>query len=66
MKKVKAPPQYNAENEQSFRNAAQDADDQNVKKGTEWNAVRLVLTDTVSGTRYNLTVASGALVLTAL
>ena len=66
MKKVKAPPAYDAANEQSFRNEAQAADDQNVKKGTEWNAVRLVLQDTVTGTRYQLKVTSGSLVLTAL
>jgi hypothetical protein len=66
MKQVSAPQQYDRANEQSFRNAAQEADAQNVKKNTEWNAARLVLTDTDTGARYQVTVASGVLTLVAL
>ncbi|NBW13798.1 MAG: hypothetical protein EBR82_37935 [Caulobacteraceae bacterium] len=46
--------------------ALETADRANVKKDEEWNPRRLVLKDTVTGTRYVLTVASGALVLTAV
>lgn len=62
-----APPeQYTKADQINLRRVLTDADAQNVKKGEEWNAVRLVLTDTVTGARYNLTVASGVLTLVAL
>lgn len=57
---------YSKEHMASLIRAIADADAQNVKKGTEWNAVRLVLTDTDTGARYNVTVASGVLTLVAL
>lgn len=37
MRNVKAPPAYDATNEQQFRAATEDADGQNVKKGTDIN-----------------------------
>ncbi len=55
---------YDQANETSARNAIKAADDQNVKKGQELNPVRFVLTDTVTGLRYLVTIASGALTLT--
>ena len=61
-----SPAQYNKEDQTSLRRALTDADAQNVKKDEEWNARRLVLTDTVTGARYNVTVASGVLTLVAL
>ena len=66
MKLPTAPDKYDKVNEQSMRNKLAQEDDRNVKQNTEWNAVRLVLTDTVTGTRYNVTVASGAIALVAL
>ena len=61
-----APAQYNQANEQSMRNKVQEADDQNWKRREVVRPVRLELQDTVTGTFYTLTIASGALVLTAV
>lgn len=60
------PQQYSREDQVSLRRVIEEADGQNVKKNEEWNARRLVLTDTVTGARYELTVASGVFTLVAL
>jgi hypothetical protein len=61
-----APEKYDPVNESNMRAALEQADRLNHKKGQETQLVRLVLADTVTGTRYLVTVASGALTLTAL
>ena len=60
---------YSQQDEQRFRQAVSQADDQNRKTGRDLELAvteRLIMTDTVTGTRYAITVESGALVLTAL
>lgn len=49
----------------SFRQI-EDEDRRNFKRDQEVEPVRFVLKDTVDGQRYQITVASGSLVLTAL
>ncbi len=66
MKLPTAPDKYDKVNEQSMRNKLAQEDDRNVKKGTEWNVVRLVFTSP-NGTRYQLTVSdAGAPVFTTV
>lgn len=59
---------YDAENEARTRRSLEEADDANQKRGSDYEVSRgrLILTDTVTGTRYNLTIASGVVTLTAL
>lgn len=60
---------YDAENENRTRQTIELADGQNHKRGHDIEAGRgagLILTDTVTGTRYRLTVASGSVALTSL
>ena len=64
-----APDQYSRSDQQSTRNEISRADDLNLKKDRHLNlqtGVGIELVDTVDGTRYRATVASGAWVLTAL
>lgn len=58
--------QYSKSNEQSFRNAVLEEDRLNVKKGEAREVTRDIYTDTVTGARYVLTVASGVVTLVAL
>jgi len=69
MRRLTVPPAYDQPNEVAWRQAVRDADDANHKRDTDielGRGRRLILTDTVTGTRYALTVASGALSLTAI
>ena len=59
-----APAQYDQRNEQSTRNRLQEQDDQNWKRREAVRPVRFELQDTVTGSFYTLTIASGTLVLT--
>lgn len=61
-----APAQYSQKDQAELRKALADADRRYAKQDGEANMARLVLTDTVTGARYNVTVASGALTLVAL
>lgn len=61
-----APAQYSADYMQRLSKAVIEADAKNLKNDQEINAVRLVLTDTVTSARYQVTVASGVLTVTAL
>ena len=61
-----APAQYSQQDQALLRAALAAADRDNAKQNQEANMKRLVLTDTVTGTRYNVTIASGALTLVAL
>lgn len=61
--------QYDAENEASVRREIEDADGKNQKRGSDYEVSkngRLILTDTVTMTRYNVTIVSGVLTLAAL
>ena len=49
----------------SFREIERE-DLRNQKRGQEYEPERLILKDTVTGTRYVVTIASGSLTLTAL
>lgn len=60
------PGAYSQTNESSFRQAVVEEDRRNLKRGEEMNPERFVLTDTVTGTRYMVTIVSGVLTLTAL
>jgi hypothetical protein len=64
-----APAQYSKGSEQEFRNEMERRDAEAHKKGRDievGDGVRVILTDTVTKTRYGLTVASGVLTLTAV
>lgn len=61
-----APREYNQSFMQNLVSALIRADANNVKRDEEWNAVRLVLTDTVTSARYQVTIASGVLTVTAI
>lgn len=63
------PAKYERDNEARFRSQAAQDDARNHKRQADievGKGCRVVLVDTVTGTRYALTVASGALALTAL
>lgn len=62
------PPAYDQQNEASARRAIEESDEANQKRGSDYEVARgrLILPDTVTGTRYNVTIVSGALTLTAL
>lgn len=69
MRRLTVPTAYDQSNEVAWRQAVRDADDENHKRDTDievGRGHRLVLTDTVTGTRYALTLASGMVVLTAV
>ena len=64
-----APLEYNARDQANVRKALQEADQQNIKTRRDLYLVqgeRLILKDTVTGSNYTVTIASGALVVTAL
>ena len=64
-----APLQYDPKDQANMRKALQEADQQNVKTRRDVYLVqgeRLIMKDTVTGSNYAVTVASGALVVTAL
>lgn len=61
-----APAQYSQQDQALLRAALVAADRDNAKQNQEANMKRLVLTDTVTGARFVITVASGALTLVAL
>lgn len=64
-----APVAYSQLSEQQFRNEMETRDAETHKKGRDievGEGVRVILTDTVTMTRYGLTVASGVLTLTAI
>ena len=61
-------PGYDPQDEQHRNNEIERADRQNHKKNrdVEIGNGRLILKDTVTGTRYNVTIVSGTLTLTSL
>ena len=61
-----APAQYSAADQASLRRLIQEELGNCLKRNEQITPVRLVLIDTVTGTNYRLTVASGALTLTAV
>ena len=61
-----APAQYSKDDQANMRGAIQEDSLNSFKRNEEVEPVRFVLKDTVTSTRYLITVASGALVLTAL
>lgn len=64
-----APKQYERENEALFRSKVAQEDDATHKRGRDievGKGCRVIFVDTVTGTRYAVTVTSGALALTAL
>jgi hypothetical protein len=61
-----APAQYSREDQASLRRLIQEELRRCVKTDEQLTPVRFVLIDTVTGTNYQLTVASGALTLTAV
>ena len=61
-----APAQYSAADQASLRRLIQEELSNCLKRNEQITPVRLVLIDTVTGTNYRLTVASGALTLTAV
>lgn len=61
-----APAQYSAQDQASTRRLIQEELRRCVKTDEQLTPVRFVLIDTVTGTNYQLTVASGALTLTAV
>jgi hypothetical protein len=61
------PAQYDAQDQTTLRDSLTRADAQNHKRGADIEVgagARVVLTDTVTKTRYALTVSGGALTLT--
>lgn len=69
MRRLTVPTDYDQPNEVAWRQAVRDADEDNHKRDTDievGRGHRLILTDTATGRRYALTVASGTLALTAL
>lgn len=61
-----APAQYSAVDQASLRTLLQEELGKCVKRDEQLTPVRLVLIDTVTGTNYELTVASGVVTLTAV
>ena len=61
-----APAQYNQIDQASARRLMQEELNTCWKRDEQLAPVRFILIDTVTGTNYKLTVASGALVLTAV
>ena len=61
-----APAQYSQMDQSSTRRLIQEELRRCVKTDEQITPVRFVLIDTVTGTNYRLTVASGALTLTAV
>ena len=61
-----APAEYDQTYQRNLMSALIKADANSVKKDEEWNPVRLVLQDTVTMARYQVTVVSGVLTVTAL
>lgn len=61
-----APAQYSAADQASTRRLIQEELRRCVKTDEQLTPVRFVLIDTVTGTNYQLTVASGTLTLTAV
>lgn len=61
-----APAQYSQADQASLRQLIQEELRRCVKTDEQLTPVRLVLIDTVTGTNYQLTVASGTLTLTAV
>lgn len=61
-----APAQYSAADQASTRRLIQEELRRCVKTDEQLTPVRFVLIDTVTGANYQLTVASGALTLTAV
>lgn len=64
-----APQQYDRQNEALFRAQVAQEDGASHKRGRDievGKGCRIIFVDTVTGTRYAVTVASGALTLTAL
>ncbi len=62
-------PQYDVLNEANTRRLIETADNENQKSGSDYEVGkmgRLILTDTVTNDRYNVTIASGVLTLTML
>jgi hypothetical protein len=66
LKLPSSPSTYSAMDQASTRQLIERADVLNVKKNEEFQPLRLVLSDTVTGDRYLVTVASGALTLTLI
>jgi hypothetical protein len=69
VKLAKAPGAYDAAEQNRLRAALEAADRESLKRGRDLElagGARLILQDTVTGARYALTVASGAVTLTAL
>lgn len=62
------PGQYNQQDQQSVRGEIERADKANVKQGGTWEIDKgyPIFKDTADGSRWKLTVVSGALTLTAL
>lgn len=64
--------EYNISDQAQFRHEAARLDAENLKRqrdieiGDRSGVSRLIVTDTVTGTRYKITVVSGALTLTAV
>lgn len=58
--------QYSQQDENQYRERVDRELQRCVKKDEERNAVRDVFTDTVTGTRYQVTIVSGVWTLTAL
>lgn len=61
-----APSQYSKADQASLRRLLQEELRRCVKTDEQLTPVRLVLIDTVTGTNYELTVASGVLTVTAV
>lgn len=64
-----APQQYSAFDQQTMRRTLDERDLEAHKKGRDieiGKSCRAIFTDTVTGTRYAMTVASGVVTLTAL
>lgn len=65
----RATPAYDATDQERMRVDVTDADRENRKRGQDVEIAgseRLILKDTVTGTRYSLTIASGAVALVAV
>lgn len=65
-KLAKPPPAYDWRDQHDTRSAIEDELARCVKRNEELQPARLVMADTVTGVRYIITVASGALTLTAI
>lgn len=66
LKLPKPPKAYDAHNEAQMRQTVERELDRALKRDEEIQPARLVMADTVTGTRYLVTIASGAWTLTAL